>query len=147
MQTTITSELIITNSYLAEINFTANAAAGQRIYFKDIPTLSPRDGRTSIQTVGLEAYCDADLSFSPSGAPLISAANMATLLVTLAVGSREVVYLIPANSLRSIIQSGVIRRFYNLPINIVKSYVQVVNAGINAGESICFNFYYREVKK
>lgn len=143
----ITPELIITNSYLAEINFTVAAAAGQRVYFRDIPTLTPRDGKTVIETVGLEAYCAPDLNTSPNSNPLISAANMATLLLTLTVGSRERAFLVPINSLRSAIQGGFIRRFYNLPINIVKSYVQVVAAGIAAGESVCFNFYYRERQK
>lgn len=140
----ITPELIITNSYLAEINFTAAGAAGQRVYFKDIPTLTPRDGKTVIETVGLEIFCSSDLSVSPNGNALVSVANLATLLVTLTVGSKERCFLIPANTLRSTTQGGLIRRFFNMPINIVKSYVQVVAAGIAAGQSVCFNYYYRE---
>jgi hypothetical protein len=143
----ITPELIITNSYLAEIQFTQAGAAGQRVYFKDIPTLTPRDGKTTIETVGLEVFSISDLNTSPNASPLISDANLATLLLTLTVGSRERCYLIPCNTLRSVLQGGNIRRFYNLPINIVKSYVQVVSPGIAAGESVCFNFYYRERAK
>lgn len=140
----ITPELIITNSYLAEINFTQNGAAGQRVYFKDIPTLSPRDGKTIIETVGLEVIAGNELYNSPNGNPLISGANVATIALTLTVGSRERCFLIPCNSLVTQVNGGIIRRFYNLPVNIVKSYVQVVSAGITAGESVCFNFYYRE---
>lgn len=143
----ITTELIITNSYLAEINFSQAGAAGQRVYFKDIPTLTPRDGKTVIETVGLEVFTRDDLNTSPNGATMITSANLATLLLTLTVGSRERCYLIPCNTLRSTLQGGFIRRFYNLPINIVKSYVQVVTSGISAGESVCFNFYYRERQK
>lgn len=143
----ITPELIITNSYLAEINFTQAGAAGQRVYFKDIPTLTPRDGKTIIETVGLEVYADVDLNTSPNGNPLITPAQLSTLLLTLTVGSRERCYLIPCSTLRTVLQGGQIRRFYNLPVNIVKSYVQVVAAGINANSSVCFNFYYRERAK
>ena len=143
----ITPELIITNSYLAEIQFTQAGAAGQRVYFKDIPTLTPRDGKTTIETVGLEVFTASDLNTSPNALPLISDANLATLLLTLTVGSRERCYLIPCNTLRSVLQGGNIRRFYNLPINIVKSYVQVVSPGIAANQSVCFNFYYRERAK
>lgn len=143
----ITNELIITNSYLAEINFAQAGAAGQRVYFKDIPTLTPRDGKTVIETVALQACTQSDLNTSPNGAPIISDLNATTLLLTLTVGSRERCFLIPVTTLRSQINGGIIRRFYNLPINIVKSYVQVVGAGIAAGESICFNFYYRERQK
>jgi hypothetical protein len=140
----ITPELIITNSYLAEINFSVNAAAGQRVYFRDIPTLTPRDGKTVIETVALDAFTSSDLSYSPNGNQIISDNNAATLLLTLTVGSRERCFLVPVSTLRSAIQGGNIRRFYNLPINIVKSYVQVVAGGITAGQSVCFNFYYRE---
>jgi hypothetical protein len=143
----ITNELIITNSYLAEIQFATAGAAGQRVYFKDIPTLTPRDGKTVIETVALQVFTSSDLTTSPNGNTVISDANLSTLLLTLTVGSRERCFLIPCNTLRSVINGGNIRRFYNLPINIVKSYVQVVSAGINANESVCFNFYYRERQK
>lgn len=140
----ITPELIITNSYLAEINFAQAGAAGQRVYFKDIPTLTPRDGKTVIETVGLEVFTRDDLSASPNGATMITSANLATIALTLTIGSREKCFLIPCNSLRTVVNGGIIRRFYNLPVNIVKSYVQVFAAGIAAAESVCFNFYYRE---
>jgi len=140
----ITPELIITNSYLAEINFAQAGAAGQRVYFKDIPTLTPRDGRTVIETVGLEVFTRDDLSTSPNGAGMITSGNLATITLTLTVGSKERCFLIPCNSLRTVLNGGIIRRFYNLPVNVVKSYVQVVAPGIAAGDSVCFNFYYRE---
>ena len=140
----ITPELIITNSYLAEINFAQAGAAGQRVYFKDIPTLTPRDGKTVIETVGLEVFSAAELTTSPNGATVISNANLSTIALTLTVGSKERCFLIPCKSLQAVVNGGQIRRFFNLPVNIVKSYVQVVSAGINAGESVCFNFYYRE---
>ncbi len=140
----ITNELIITNSYLAEINFSQAGAAGQRVYFKDIPTLTPRDGRTVIETVGLEVFSRSELSTSPNGATIITSANLATIALTLTVGSREKCFLIPCKSLQATVNGGIIRRFYNLPVNVVKSYVQVFSTGIGAGESVCFNFYYRE---
>ena len=143
----ITPELIITNSYLAEINFAQAGAAGQRVYFKDIPTLTPRDGVTTIQTVGLEVISQDELAVSPNGNTVILSANLSSITLTLTVQSKEVVFQIPCNSLRTTNNGGLIRRFYNLPINIVKSYVTVTTAGIAAGESVLFNFYYREVKK
>jgi len=140
----ITPELIITNSYLAEINFSVAPTAGSRIYFQDIPTLTPRDGKTVIETVGLECFSDNELSYSANGNKVTSAANCATLLLTLSIGSIEKIYQIPVNTLRPQVNGGLIRRFYCLPVNIVKSYVQVVTTGVSAGESICFNFYYRQ---
>jgi hypothetical protein len=112
----ITPELIITNSYLAEIQFTQAGAAGQRVYFKDIPTLTPRDGKTTIETVGLEVFSSSDLNTSPNASPLISDANLATLLLTLTVGSRERCFLIPCNTLRSVLQGANIRRFIICPL-------------------------------
>lgn len=143
----ITPELIITNSYLAEINFATAGAAGQRVYFKDIPTLTPRDGVTTIQTVGIEVISADELAVSPNGNTVIAAASLATITLTLTVQSKEVCFQIPCNSLRTTNNGGLIRRFFNLPVNIVKSYVQVTQAGIAGGQSVLFNFYYREVRK
>ena len=130
---------IIQNSYLVEVNLTT-VANGQRYYFLDVPTLRA----PYIFVQGCEAYNINQVTLSPNGFPIISAAGATGLVVTFAVRETEEVYQIPYFTLIASANGGLIREFANKQINLTKSYVTVLDAtALNAGESAIFNFYYQ----
>ena len=137
------NDLIATHSYLTEIDFTADASAGDKIYFKDVPTLQPRDGLTQILTLGVDVWTKEFLTATPNGINTIATADAANLTLTLAVESNEYIYNLPVSNLITNNQGGFIRRFNALRVNISKSYVTVVKSGVILKDSaIAINFYY-----
>lgn len=138
-------EFTIRNSYLTEIDFAAAPAAGDKIFFKDYPNLTNRNGRKIIFT-GVEAYYSDFLSTSPNGITVLGLADAAKLTVTLAVGSTERLYKMPVTNLVTFLNGGFIRKLNNLEVTITKCYVTVNAAGIAANRAICFNWYYETQK-
>lgn len=128
---------IIHKSYLVEIPIPAPANQ-QQINFNFIPQL---EGST---IYGVSAYASPVLSTSPNGATLVSAAGLAAIAVTFAVGDNQDVYLMPCVDLYSPTIGGFIRIFNNKKLNLTKSYITILNAGaITANQAVCFNFIYR----
>lgn len=138
-------EFTIRNSYLTEIDFAAAPSAGQKIFFKDYPNLTPRAGQRIIFT-GVEAYYKDVLSTSPNGLTLVGLAELATLTVTIAVGSNEKLYKMPVTNLVTFLNGGFIRKLNNLEVTITKCYVTANAAGIAANTAVCFNWYYEKTK-
>ena len=138
-------EFTIKNSYLTEIDFTQAPAAGDKIYFKDYPNLTPRNGQRIIFT-GVECYYDQLLAFSPNQIAVNNLANIAKCTLTIAVGSDQKLYQIPLTNLVPFLQGGLIRKLNNLEVTLTKCYVQINQAGISANTSICFNWYYEKRK-
>ena len=133
--------LVIQRSYLTEINLTA-INVGQRYYFLDVPEL--RQGTAFIQ--GIECFTAAQLATSPNNKTTIAAAGAASIMCTFTVGETEDVFNIPYYTLVSANNAGLIRAFNNKSVNLVKSYVTVVNSSnLNASESVLFNWYFKKV--
>jgi len=127
--------LVIRNSYLVEVNLTT-VATNQRYYFPDIPKI-----RNKI-IKGIETVYATSLSVSPSGAPMITAPN--GLLLTLQnEADQEVVYQMPYYNLVGHLNSGIIKELANVRVNLVKSYITVVNGALfTNGQSAAVVFYY-----
>lgn len=130
---------IIQNSYLVEVNLTT-VAVGQRYYFLDVPTLRA----PYIFVQGIEAYNSSQVTLSPNGANIVTAAGATGLVVTFAVRETEEVYQIPYYTLISSANGGLIREFANKQINLTKSYVTILDAtALAPAQSAIFNFYYQ----
>lgn len=138
-------EFTISNSYLTEIDLVSSPAAGDKIFFKDYPNLTPRAGQQLIFT-GVEIYYVDVLNTSPNQIQLVSLAELAKFTFTIAVGSQERLYKMPATNLVTFLNGGFIRKLNNLEVTITKCYVTANAAGVTANRSICFNWYYEKKK-
>lgn len=135
--------MIITNSYLVELNL-PSIALGQRYTFLDVPQLR----YNAVIIEGLEGFTNTQLAVSPNNKNIITSAGSLNLVLTLVVDETEDIYQIPYYTLISSNNAGLIREFANKRINLVKSYITILNTtGLTAGESAIFNFYYRKVAK
>jgi len=132
--------MIIQNSYLVEVNL-PSVNLGQRYTFIDIPQLR----YNAVTMMGIEAFTSTQLATSPNNKTVISAAGSVNLVCTFVVDETEDIYQIPYYTLISGVNSGLIREFQNKRINLVKSYITVLNTtSLNANESAMFNFYYKK---
>ena len=138
-------EFTIRNSYLTEIDMPAAPAAGDKIFFKDYPNLTPRNGRRIFFT-GVDAYYVDVLNTSPNGIQLVSLAELSKFTFTIAVGSTERLYKMPATNLVTFLNGGFIRKLNNLEVTITKCYVTCNAAGVTANRAIGFNWYYETAK-
>lgn len=126
----------IRRSFLAEVNL-PTVAAGNTYYFADIPQLR------NVYTYGIEAVSDTQLSKTPLGFTVAAAAQIKTATVVLTEMDTNVIYQMPYYTLVASLNGGYIRTFNFLRINLVKSYIQLVDTGITATNSLAFNFYYQ----
>lgn len=136
--------MIIENSYLVEVNL-PSITLGQRYTFLDIPQLR----YNAVTMMGIEAFTANQLATSPNNKTVISAAGSVNIVCTFVVNETEDIYQIPYYTLISSNNAGLIREFQNKRINLVKSYITILNVtGLNANESVMFNFYYKkDIKK
>jgi hypothetical protein len=135
--------MIITNSYLVELNL-PSIALGQRYTFLDVPQLR----YNAVIIEGLEAFTSDQLATSTNNKTIIAPSGSLNLVLTLVVDETEDVYQIPYYTLISANNAGLIREFANKRINLVKSYITILNTtSLSAGQSAIFNFYYRKMAK
>lgn len=112
-------------------------ANGNRTFFLDIAQLR------GVETVGLECFTSTSMTYSPNGNTMVPTSR--GLVLTLAVQSLEEFVQIPLWTLESAQNAGIIRELARKKINLVKSYVTMVDATLYAtGQSVCFNFYYNK---
>jgi hypothetical protein len=135
--------MIIENSYLVEVNL-PSITLGQRYTFIDIPQLR----YNAVTMMGIEAFTGSQLATSPNNKTVIAAAGSVNIVCTFVVNETEDIYQIPYYTLISANNAGLIREFQNKRINLVKSYITILNVtGLNANESVMFNFYYKKDQK
>ena len=128
---------------MVELNL-PTISLGQRYTFLDVPQLR----YNAVIIEGLEAFTVEQLKVSPNNKAIISATASLNLVLTLVVDETEELYQIPYYTLISGQNAGLIREFANKRINLVKSYITILNTtGLTAGESAIFNFYYRKMSK
>lgn len=133
---------VIDYSYLAEIKLVNAPAAGQKVPFLDIPQL--RTGTQKIKTIGISCYTRTQLTVTPNSN--VTVALVTGMVLTLAIGSEEEIYLIPCIDLVSANNAGLIRLLREKEINLPKSYITILDAaGLAVNESVLFNFIYRKV--
>ena len=129
----------ITRSYLVELYFGTSAPGqGAQINFQDYPELR------NVYVCGVEVCSQDYLTQSPSGKTVTAAANLPGIVLNLMdVGTNIRVYNYPSFDLQPSNVSGYYRDFEPFKINLVKSYVTILqNIGIAANTSLCFNFFY-----
>jgi hypothetical protein len=128
---------IIEKSYLVEVNL-GTLAAQKQINFQFIPQLQ------NAVIYSVQTFSASEIGTSPNGAAVVTAAGMASLTVTFAVGDNQDIFLYPCTDLRSPAVSGFQRMFSNKVFNLTKSYVTIqATTGLTANDSILFNFIYR----
>lgn len=127
---------IIARSILVELNI-ATVSQGANYNFQDVPELRGK------LIYGIEAFSDSHVAKTPFGNTVVANGSIDDVLLTLSVGTDEQVANIPYYTLVSANNGGLIRQFANLPVNLTKSYVKLVNNTITNGHSLLFNFYYR----
>ena len=128
---------IIEKSYLVELNL-GTVAVQKQINFSFIPQLE------GTQIYGIQAFSSNDISTSPNGSTVVSAAGLGNLTVTFVVGDVQEVFLLPVADLNSPLIYGFVRMFNNKRLNLTKSFVTIQSiSSIAANESVLFNFIYR----
>lgn len=129
----------ITRSYLVELYFGTSApGAGAQINFQDYPELR------NVYVCGVEVASADYLTLSPSGKSVAAGSNLPGIVLNLLdINTNIKVYNYPTFDLQPSNVSGYYRDFEPFKLNLVKSYVTILqNIGINANQSLCFNFFY-----
>ena len=131
----------IVRSYLAEVNLgTTVPGAGQNINIQDFPQL--RD----VIITGVQAYSAGQVAISPQGKTVVSTLTGITLTL-MDKFNMEMIYQYPTFDLNSANTSGFYRDFFPFDLQLTKSYISILsNAGLNANESVCLNFFYIQKK-
>lgn len=134
---------LIRKAYSVELNM-PTIAVGQRYTFQDVPQL--RGGTIFVN--GVSAFSASGLTVTSNQKNVVTAGGALNVVVYLVVGETEDIFAMPYSDLISQLNGGLIRTFENKQINLVKSYC-VLNSitGVTAGESLFFNFYYKDAKE
>lgn len=135
------NNLIIKRSQLVTaVIDTAAPAAGQKFYFQDIPNLS----RNNIVVYGLEAFSRTQLSVTPNGNAVITAAATPNVTVTLRdVNKVEYLYQEPYYTLIRANNFGLVTMLKPRVINLTDCYVTINNAaGLAQNEAAAIVLYY-----
>ena len=129
---------ITEKSYLVELNL-GTVAVQKQINFQFIPQLE------GSLIYGIQSFSSTQLSLSPNGSNVVTAAGLADLTVTFVVGDMQDVFLLPVADLNSPLIQGFIRMFNNKKLNLTKSFVTIQSvATVANNQSILFNFLYRK---
>lgn len=129
---------IIENSYLVELNL-GTVSSQKQLNFAFVPQL---EGSLiySIQT-----FTSTQMTTSPNGGAVVSAAGLAQLTVTFTVGDNQNFYLYPCYDLNSQAAAGFQRMFKPSRLNLTKSYVTIQGtSGLNNNDTILFLFHYKK---
>lgn len=130
---------ITEKSYLVELNLGTVVGAQRQVNFQFIPQLK------DAIIYGVEVFSASQVSLSPNGAAVVTAAGLADLTVTFAVGGDQDVFLQPTADLNPALTNGFIRMYNNKKFNLTKSFITMQGvANIAASQSILFNFLYRQ---
>lgn len=134
------NNLIIKRSQLAEAQVSGSVAVGKKYQFLEIPNLS----RNNILLYGFEVYSASQLSNTPNGNVVISAANIPNVVLSFRDTNKvEFVYQVPTFSLIRANVGGFISMITPRLINLTDSYIQLTATGsINVDEVLAVNLYY-----
>jgi hypothetical protein len=134
------NNLIIKRSQLAEAQITGSVAVGKKYNFLEIPNLS----RNNILLYGFEVYSATQLSNTPNGNAVITAANIPNVVVSFRDTNKvEFVYQVPTYSLIRANVGGFITMITPRLINLTDSYIQLTATGtIAVDQVLAVNLYY-----
>lgn len=129
---------IIKNSYLVELNVGPSVAIQKSINFQFVPQLEKK------QIYAIQVFSATNVSLSPNGLTVASAAALADCTVTFMVGDNQELFLYALTDLNPLLNSGFVRMFNNKMLNLTKSFVTIQSTTtIAANDSILFNFIYQ----
>ena len=134
------NDLPIRRSYLVEVPIT-NTGVGAKPEFQRDNVLNP-DSVGSVIFTGVDVMYDSLLAKAPSGNSVITATEAGKLTTTFIWKDDEFIRQQPLVSLISAINFGMIRKLDRRQIELTKSYLTVLDAGIGANKSAVFIFYY-----
>lgn len=124
-------------NYLIELNV-GTVAVQKQINFAFIPQLE------GAIIYGVQSFSRTDLSLSPNGSAVATAAGLADLTVTFAVGDNQDFFLWPVADLNSAAINGFIRMINDKRLNLTKSFITIQSTTtITNNESVLFLFTYR----
>jgi len=124
-------------NYLIELNV-GTVAVQKQINFAFIPQLE------GAIIYGVQSFSRTDLSLSPNGSAVATAAGLADLTVTFAVGDNQDFFLWPVADLNSPAINGFIRMINDKRLNLTKSFITIQSTTtITNNESVLFLFTYR----
>ena len=124
-------------NYLIELNV-GTVAVQKQINFAFIPQLE------GAIIYGVQSFSRTDLSLSPNGSAVATAAGLADLTVTFAVGDNQDFFLWPVADLNSAAINGFIRMINDKRLNLTKSFIIIQSTTtITNNESVLFLFTYR----
>lgn len=130
---------ITERSYLVELNLGTVVGAQRQVNFQFIPQLK------DAIIYAVEVFSSSQISLSPNGATVVTAAGLADLTVTFAVGDDQDIFLQPCADLNPALTSGFIRMYNNKKLSLTKSFVTMQGvANIAASQAVLFNFIYRQ---
>jgi hypothetical protein len=134
------NNLIIKRSQLAEAQITGSVAVGKKYQFLEIPNLS----RNNILLFGYEVYSATQLSNTPNGNAVITAANIPNVVLSFRDTNKvEFVYQVPTFSLIRANVGGFVTMITPRLINLTDSYIQLTATGtIAVDEVLAVNLYY-----
>lgn len=136
------NDLSIRRSYLVEVPI-VSTGVGSKPEFQRDNVLNPNTTASVIFT-GVEVYTSDFLVKAPSGNAVITPAEAAKLVVTFVWEDNEFVRQEPLIGLIAAVNFGMIRRLDRVRIELTKSYLTVLDAGIGANKSAIFNFFFEE---
>lgn len=134
------NDLSIDCSYQFEIPLT-NTGQGGKNQFPRNDILNPK-GTGSVLFTGWEVYTRDFLVRAESGNNVVTPADATKLTVTLVFKEDEFVYQFPYIGLISALNYGMIRRLDRKQIDITKSYITVMDAGLAASQSAVINWFF-----
>lgn len=131
-------DFTIRHAKLVEIPIVSNGA-GATLSF---PT--NMDDLNKAKIYGLQVITSTQLTTSPTGRPVFSAANQVSVAVTLTnlPGSNKRLDTIPAYSFNRELNAGRFYEFTPFIWNPSSSEINILAAGLNTTDSILFVFYY-----
>lgn len=136
------SDLVIKRTYAVEVPL-INLAQGQTNLFPRNDVLNPTgDAGGSVIFTGVEAYTADFLSKAESGNDVVSSADALKLSVNLNFANNDFIYYYPYLGFISFANYGMIRRLDRVQIDLTKSTIVIMEAGIAAGKSVVLNFHY-----
>jgi len=129
--------LKVANTRFIELTVPAGVSIGTSIKF-------PTDDELNLKSVSaLESYDDGILVRTPANAPVVTLAKGAAVVLFLYDNNKAKFYGLPYNSINTTQNSGILRQFKDLNINLNKSYIMITSvAAIVAGDALAFSFMY-----
>ena len=140
----VNGNLVAGRTYMTEVLLTSNST-NQSFNFLDIPTLR----FPNVAMEAIQIFTATQNTISPNGNTVIAASALPGLTLTLSIGGQE--ERIKDYSCYDLVPSlngGLIRVFNNLQVNLVKSYIKIVDTSIvTANTSVLVQFTFRNLNE